>query len=192
MWKGPLELYKRTIFGDVYLNIPTKAPPPPHVTDCGTAMWGWTCLIFNFQHDYKLHENMAHWSDSESNSQPPHGIYCFFPGNSQLPSVILSKPNFESFVRDLLLVKQYRVEIYSCKVKSSNGWKLNYKVCTCDAYLRGKCAPLVANIFLLFIEAYKLVLQASAFKKIRIWMILQVLIWFTLYYSGTSLTWAVW
>ena len=56
-------------------------------------------------------------------------MYCVFAGVSQLPSVILSKPNFESFVRDLLLVKQYRVEIYSCKVKSSNDWKVTYKVC---------------------------------------------------------------
>ena len=49
-------------------------------------------------------------------------------GTGQLPSVILSKPNFESFVRDLLLVKQYRVEIFGCKIKSSNDWKVIYKV----------------------------------------------------------------
>ena len=57
-------------------------------------------------------------------------VNCFLAcsGTSQLPSVILSKPNFESFVRDLLLVNQYRVEIYSCKVKSSNDWKVKFKV----------------------------------------------------------------
>jgi len=46
----------------------------------------------------------------------------------RLPSVILNKLNFESFVRDLLLVKQYRIEIYCCKSKANNDWKVTYKV----------------------------------------------------------------
>ena len=49
-------------------------------------------------------------------------------GDSKLPSVVLSKLNFEGFVRNLLLVKQYRVEIYRPKAKGSNDWSLAFKV----------------------------------------------------------------
>ena len=49
-------------------------------------------------------------------------------GARTLPSVILSKMNFELFVRSLLLVKQYRVEVYRSKSKGSNNWSLAFKV----------------------------------------------------------------
>ncbi|XP_058455640.1 DNA mismatch repair protein spellchecker 1 [Malaya genurostris] len=48
----------------------------------------------------------------------------------ELPYVVLSKSNFESFVRDLLLVRNYRVEIYilkGCSTKTSNEWVLEFK-----------------------------------------------------------------
>ncbi len=49
-------------------------------------------------------------------------------GEQKLPSVALSRLNFEAFVRDLLLVKQYRVEIYQSKFKGAS-WTVAYKVC---------------------------------------------------------------
>ena len=52
-------------------------------------------------------------------------------GARTLPSVILSKMNFELFVRSLLLVKQYRVEVYRSKSKGSNNWSLAFKVGVC-------------------------------------------------------------
>lgn len=49
-------------------------------------------------------------------------------GKDTLDSLILNKSQFESLIRDLLLVKQYRVEVYTNKGnKSPTSWTLEYK-----------------------------------------------------------------
>ncbi|KAK2146372.1 hypothetical protein LSH36_613g01007 [Paralvinella palmiformis] len=50
-------------------------------------------------------------------------------GHKKVESVSLSKLNFESTVRDLLLIKQYRVEVYVSRIKSgkTSDWSLSYK-----------------------------------------------------------------
>uniref|UniRef100_A0A8D8SKE5 DNA mismatch repair protein Msh2 n=1 Tax=Cacopsylla melanoneura TaxID=428564 RepID=A0A8D8SKE5_9HEMI len=45
-----------------------------------------------------------------------------------LETVLINKPNFQVLIRDLLLVKHYRVEVFSNKtnLKSARGWELEY------------------------------------------------------------------
>uniref|UniRef100_A0A182JP70 DNA mismatch repair proteins mutS family domain-containing protein n=1 Tax=Anopheles christyi TaxID=43041 RepID=A0A182JP70_9DIPT len=49
--------------------------------------------------------------------------------DQQLPYISLSKNNFEGLIRDLLLVRNYRVEVYTkeSKRKLENDWSIQYK-----------------------------------------------------------------
>lgn len=50
-------------------------------------------------------------------------------GDNKLEYVYLNRSNFESFVRDLLLVRQIRVEVYvNDGGRSSIEWVVKYKV----------------------------------------------------------------
>lgn len=48
-------------------------------------------------------------------------------GSNKVESVVLSRLNFESFMRDLLLVKHYRVEVYKSRSSTKNDWELDYR-----------------------------------------------------------------
>ena len=60
-----------------------------------------------------------------------HDIVWCRLGDKKLAYVILSKMNFESVVKDLLLVRRFRVEVYCTKSKGTNDWTMMYKVCMC-------------------------------------------------------------
>jgi len=54
-------------------------------------------------------------------------------GKNRLEYVVLSKSSFESTIRELLLVRQYRIEVYKPKTsgKNASDWTLTYKVLNC-------------------------------------------------------------
>eukprot|EP00051_Salpingoeca_urceolata_P003883 m.61333 g.61333 ORF g.61333 m.61333 type:complete len:926 (+) comp13199_c0_seq2:180-2957(+) len=68
---------------------------------------------------YSVHQDDALWVARE--------VFCSknvikYYGSQRIPSVTLSRLNFESLLRDLLLVRQYRVELYESKGR--NNWSL--------------------------------------------------------------------
>lgn len=56
-------------------------------------------------------------------------IYCIdlIAGDEKLDYIVINKGNFEPYIRELLLVRHYRVEVYSGGAKTNN-WTLDYKV----------------------------------------------------------------
>ena len=56
----------------------------------------------------------------------------FRSGDSALQYAVVNKTRFEAFVRELLLVRQFRVEVYREKQRGDNNWELLYKV-TCGS-----------------------------------------------------------
>ncbi|XKL61911.1 hypothetical protein PGB90_001744 [Kerria lacca] len=53
-------------------------------------------------------------------------IKTYSTGDDKLESLIVNKGNFEAYIRDLLLVKHYRVEVYTGGAKTNN-WILEFK-----------------------------------------------------------------
>ena len=57
---------------------------------------------------------------------PDVPVFC--AGDARVEYMTLSKGRFEATVRDLLLVRHYRVEVYSCKDTKKQDWRITYKV----------------------------------------------------------------
>ena len=54
-------------------------------------------------------------------------MICLFTGDKKLESVTVNKSAFEGILRDILLVKHYRVEVYKNKGGKTD-WNVSYKV----------------------------------------------------------------
>ena len=73
--------------------------------------------IFDRGEFYSLHYENAIFIATDFLKSPEAIKYL---GKERIPGVAISKLNFEALMRDLLLVKQYRVELHA---KSGSGWK---------------------------------------------------------------------
>ncbi|KAF5298622.1 hypothetical protein FQR65_LT09718 [Abscondita terminalis] len=84
-----------------------------------------TIRFFNRSEFYTVHGDDA--SYTAQNLFGTHTIK-YMGEQPKLSYVVLSRSNFEKFVRDLLLVKQYRVEVYVKPPQSKNNdWSLEYQ-----------------------------------------------------------------
>ncbi|XP_967374.2 DNA mismatch repair protein Msh2 [Tribolium castaneum] len=104
-----LDFKQQRLFVDFFNNLPQKPSS--------------TLRFFSHGDFYTLHS-----SDATSASTFTGNIVKYMGEDPQLSYVVLRKSQFEQYVRELLLVRQYRVEVY---VKSSpnkiNDWTLKYK-----------------------------------------------------------------
>lgn len=86
-----------------------------------------TIRFFNRGDFYTVHGSDAE-AAAKSIFRTTSFIKTFGSGEDALDSLILNKNQFESYIKDLLLVKQYRVEVYSNPgKKSQNSWVLEFK-----------------------------------------------------------------
>ena len=94
--------------------------------------------FFNRGDYYTLHGSDAVLAAKEVFMNASLVKYIGEEGN-KIQSLALSKSNFEAFVRDLLLVKQYRVEVFVPKggsAKNCTDWVVEYKVSVpCSVHL---------------------------------------------------------
>uniref|UniRef100_A0A4W3GYB7 DNA mismatch repair protein n=1 Tax=Callorhinchus milii TaxID=7868 RepID=A0A4W3GYB7_CALMI len=93
-----------------------------------------TLRVFERSDYYTVHGKDAIFMSQVIAGLFPPYFLSHFAGSNKLESVVLSKMNFESLVRDLLLIRQYRVEVYRNKAGSKSS-KEN------DWYLACKASP---------------------------------------------------
>jgi len=106
-----------------------SAEAPDSRADAST-LWWWWWLLFTVPRD-GLWRLSPKWSYNVL-SGTLYYIHCVVvvQGKTRLEYVVLSKSSFESTIRELLLVRQYRIEVYKSKSsgKTATDWTLTYKV----------------------------------------------------------------
>uniref|UniRef100_A0A1B6FWF4 DNA mismatch repair protein MSH2 n=1 Tax=Cuerna arida TaxID=1464854 RepID=A0A1B6FWF4_9HEMI len=108
-----MDSYEQSVFLSFFKRFPEKPST--------------TVRFFNRIDYYTLHGSNAVYAAKEffKNSAV---IKYIGSDTEKLESLILNKAQFEGFVRELLLVKQYRVEVYTKSSTASNdSWQLEFK-----------------------------------------------------------------
>ncbi|KAK5650302.1 hypothetical protein RI129_001331 [Pyrocoelia pectoralis] len=106
-----LDLSQQISFVRYFRNLPEKPAA--------------TVRFFNRSDYYTIHGDDAIFA--AQNLFGTHTVK-YMGEQPKLSYIVLSRGNFEKFVRDLLLVKQYRVEVYVKPSQSKNNdWNLEYK-----------------------------------------------------------------
>ncbi|XP_063906201.1 DNA mismatch repair protein Msh2 [Zophobas morio] len=104
-----LDFKQQRLFVNFFNNLPEKPSS--------------TLRFFNHTDYYTLHGDDATYGSNFTGS-----IIKYMGEDPQLSYVVLRKTQFEKFVRELLLVKQYRVEVYvKAAPNKISEWNLEYK-----------------------------------------------------------------